>query len=111
MRKVQLGPVVRKVPDNAIHWINLYSLDSEIQSLILIHLIAIYPMDSAIGFPIYLSTAWIVIYPVESAIKCLNNWSLIFPIPNLAKVAAVRHLHSGAVIFQSLRKKKTKKYR
>ena len=58
VRKVQLGPVVREVPDNAIHWINLYSLDSAIQSLILIH--------------------WIVIYPVDSAIKPLNNRSLKF---------------------------------
>ena len=41
-----LHVVVQKV-DNAIHWINLYPLDSTI-SPILIHWIVIYPMDSDI---------------------------------------------------------------
>ena len=61
--EVMLAPVVQKV-DRAIHWINLYPLDSAIgfpntylavvvQTLdSAIHRIKIYPMDSAIiGFP------------------------------------------------------------
>ena len=42
-----LAPFVQKV-DNAIHWIDLYPLDSGIGSLILIQWIVIYPMDSTI---------------------------------------------------------------
>ena len=50
----ELAPVVQKV-DNAIHWINHYSLDRAIMiSLTLI--------------------PWIVIYPVDTAIQLLNNW-------------------------------------
>ena len=48
------GPVVQKVMDNPIHWINLY------------------PVDRAIGFP--------NIYPLDSAIQRLNNRSLMFKI-------------------------------
>ena len=36
-----------------------------------IHLINLYPVDSAISFPLFIS--WIVIYPVDSAIQRLNN--------------------------------------
>ena len=42
-----LAPFVQKV-DNAIHWINLYPLDSRIGFLILIQWKVIYPMDSTI---------------------------------------------------------------
>ena len=50
---VNQAPVVQKV-DNAIHWIYHY------------------PVDSAQLFVIW-STDWIVIYPVNSPIQCLNN--------------------------------------
>ena len=44
--KILLAPVVQKV-DNAIHWINLYPVDNAVfVSLILIHLIEIYLLDS-----------------------------------------------------------------
>ena len=51
METVQ-APVVQKV-DSAIRWINLYPGITQLVSLILIH--------------------WIVIYPVDSAIQRLNN--------------------------------------
>ena len=47
---IHLAPVVQKV-DSAIHWI------IQLVSLILIH--------------------WIAIYPVDSAIHLLNNWGLV----------------------------------
>ena len=55
---VHQGPVVRRV-DSAIHRINLYLYVwiAQLVSLILIH--------------------WIVIYPVDSAIQLLNNWGQI----------------------------------
>ena len=37
-----------------------------------IHQIKIYPVDSAIGFLIFI--CWIVIHPVGSTIQCLSNW-------------------------------------
>ena len=46
------APVVQKV-NSAIRWINLYQCITQLVSLILIR--------------------WIVIYPVDSAIQCLNN--------------------------------------
>ena len=42
------APVVEKV-DNVIHWINLYLLNTQLVSLVLIRWIVIYPWDSAIG--------------------------------------------------------------
>ena len=42
-----LVPVVQTL-DSAIHWINLYPVDSAIDFLIRIRWIVIYPMDSAI---------------------------------------------------------------
>ena len=51
------APVVQKV-DNAIHRINLYSV------------------DSAIGFP----NTHPLIYPVDSAIQCLTNLGLDPPL-------------------------------
>ena len=66
---IHLGPVVQTL-DSAIHWINHYSVGkykgnqlrcpvdnhwtAQLVSLILIH--------------------WIVIYPLDSAIQLLNNW-------------------------------------
>ena len=52
---ILLAPVVRKV-DSAIYRINLYPLDSAIESLVFIH--------------------WIVIYPVDNAIQLLSDWGL-----------------------------------
>ena len=49
-----LAPFAQKV-DNAIHWINLY------------------PLDSGIGF---LIIQWKVIYPMDSTIHLLNNRGL-----------------------------------
>ena len=51
-----LALVVQKM-DKDIHWINLYPLDSQLVSLILIR--------------------WIVICPVDSAIQRLNNPGLV----------------------------------
>ena len=49
------APVVEKV-DNAIHWINLYLLNTQLVSLVL--------------------TRWIVIYQWDNAIRRLNNRGL-----------------------------------
>ena len=51
-----LAPVVQKV-ESAIHQINHYPRITQLISVILIH--------------------WIVIYPVDSAIQLLNNWGLV----------------------------------
>ena len=53
---IYLASVFQRL-DSAIHWINLYS------------------MDSAISFPqIILMGGWIVIYPVDSAIHRINHY-------------------------------------
>ena len=39
-----------------------------------------YPVDSAIGFP-NTYPRWIVIYPVNTAIQRLNNWSQVLTRP------------------------------
>ena len=76
MSSVQ-APVVQKV-DSAIHWINLYPLDSVILillvSLILIHWIVIYlapvvqNVDNAIQ--------WINVYPVDIVVGFPNTYPL-----------------------------------
>ena len=54
----QLGVVVQTLDSGAFQWINHYPADGVILiSVILFH--------------------WIVIYPVDSAIQCLNNQGLL----------------------------------
>ena len=54
-----MAPVVQKL-DNAIHWI------AQLVSVTL--------------------NRWIVIYPVDSAIQCLNNWSLAIYLINFLRI-------------------------
>ena len=57
--------------ENAIHWLNLYQV------------------DSVIDFP-NTSARWIVIYPLDKAIQCLNNQGLLLSLNIITETSAAR---------------------